>query len=739
MKTLITSIALLSGIVAFAQEKPKADSAKTKNIQEVIVTKKNIQKKSDRLIFDVAASPVAKGNTAFNLLKETPLVSSTDDKTLKIAGKGNAVIYINGKRTMMNADALEAFLKNTPADNIAKIEVITLPGSEYNVESQDGIINIILKKKMTDGTSGNFRMSSTQNIYNSQSSSASLNFRKGKFGATANASYSDNIRPQDYVLMNGRGVEFNKSVGRVESIDRDFGGYVNLDYAINEKNSVGLSYNGWYSKSPRLTSDFFNTLKVKDSNGLLQTSYNRSRNNGEDQDRNHSVNLNYELKLDDKGSKVSLNTAYLNYAKEETNSNLTEMVDADKNFLAVASKFNQSTPQYINNYSATLDFTKVFKGITLGTGGNFNKTKTDNDTYFEVWNGNSFVKDQNQSNHFVYDEKISGIYVNLEKNFGEKISAKIGARMEFTDSFGEILGTEEQIKRNDRNFLPTFSLNYNINDKNALSYAFTSRVRRPSFWEINPVRIYLTQVNYIQNNPFIKASSVFNQEMMYMYKNSYFLQLSNSYTKDAVSQVPLQKKDDDGNITIRYIRTNYGTENNFSANIGMNKAFFNQIWTANYVVGLNVNTYKGIVDTDPITGDQFDPFVFDYTLATPYIQASNNIRLSTKKDWFLGINYFWMGKQRADLGTINPIQQLDLSIKKIWNDWTFSLEGKDLFKTMSININDQQKSGNYNMINQYRYSRRAVLTIAYNFGNKKLQKARNIEGAASDIKNRTGN
>lgn len=46
----------------------------------------------------------------------------------------------------MDADALAAFLKNTPAENIQRIEVITMPGSEYQVESSDGIINIILKK-----------------------------------------------------------------------------------------------------------------------------------------------------------------------------------------------------------------------------------------------------------------------------------------------------------------------------------------------------------------------------------------------------------------------------------------------------------------------------------------------------------------------------------------------------------------------------------------------------------------
>ena len=44
MKTILTSIALLSGIVAFAQETQKKDTVKTENIQEVIVTKKVITK-----------------------------------------------------------------------------------------------------------------------------------------------------------------------------------------------------------------------------------------------------------------------------------------------------------------------------------------------------------------------------------------------------------------------------------------------------------------------------------------------------------------------------------------------------------------------------------------------------------------------------------------------------------------------------------------------------------------------
>lgn len=739
MRKLLFTAALLSSLFYYSQEE------KTKDIEEVKMTKKVLQKKSDRLVFDVAASPIVKGNNAFDLLKETPLVSSTDDKNIKISGKSNAVIFINGRKSNMNADALESFLKSMPAENIAKIEVITVPGSEYHVESSDGIINIILKKKLTDGTNGNLRFGNTQAKRNSQNASASINFRKNKLAISSNFNSRNTFRDQQYTLKNGDANFNNTSVGYVRNNDLDLGGYVNVDYDLTEKQNIGLSYNSWYSETKDAQSNLLNTLLYRDDNNVTKTTYNRAVNNMNARDFNNSINLNYEAKLDDKGSKINLNAAYLNFTKAQQNINVTTITDVLGNNISEVGKFRQEIPQNIDNLSTTLDFTKVFKNFTLSTGGNFNKTKTDNDTYLERFHyaSQTYIKDINQSNHFVYDEKIGGIYANAEKNFGEKFSAKIGARLEFTDSYGEILKTNINVKRNNTNLLPTVNLNYTINKNNSLSYAFTSRVKRPSFWEINPERVYLTEINYIQNNPFVKASSVYNQELMYMYKNSYFLQISDSYTKDATTQVPLQRtiKNSDGeNVKeLRYIRTNYGSENNFSVNLGMNKNFFNQIWTANYVLGLQVNSFKGTVDTDPITGEKFAPFHADGSMTTPFLQLSNNIRLSSKKDWFLGVNYFYLGKQRIDLGILDPISSLDFSLKKIWNDFTFAVDFRDVLNTNWITINSIQTDGNYNYIDQNQYNRRFNLSITYNFGNKKLKKARNIDGAANEIKNRTGN
>lgn len=59
MKRTLLSIALIFGTFAFAQEK-KSDTVKTKNIEGITLTKQVFKKQSDRFVYDVAASPVAK-------------------------------------------------------------------------------------------------------------------------------------------------------------------------------------------------------------------------------------------------------------------------------------------------------------------------------------------------------------------------------------------------------------------------------------------------------------------------------------------------------------------------------------------------------------------------------------------------------------------------------------------------------------------------------------------------------
>lgn len=764
MKTPILIAAIFfSGLIS-AQETQKKDSAKTQNIQEVMISKKVFKKESDRFVYDISNAPVAKGNTTFDVLKQTPLVSSTDDKTLKIAGKNNAVIYINGRKTNMDADSLVQFLKNTPAENIQKIEVITMPGSEFQVESSDGIINIVLKKKMTDGTSGNMRMSNAQNKFNSTSASVSLNYRKDKLGIAGNLSTSENIQPQFYVLKNGNQTAFNETVGTINDPNKNLGGYLNIDYQLNENSNLALTWNSWANKSYDSRMDFFNTMKVWDDtkNEFVYT-YTKSKNRENARSYNNSLNLNYELKTDSLGSKLNLNAAYLNFKRFQNSENQTINSDIDQNELLLSRKVVQDLPQIINNFSGMADYIKKFKNdFTVSVGGNYNKTKTDNDTQntttiydkngdtAELYdeNGIRLPNPKPEPDHFVYNENIYGMYLTLEKKFSDKFSGKIGARYEITKSLGTAdapLNSDpamrhQEIKRNYNNFLPYVSINYGINDNNNISYAFSSRMRRPSFWEINPVRNILTEDNYTQNNPFVKAASNYNQELTYMYKNSYFLVLNHSFIKDQITQVPLQRDVVRDGVTykeLRYIRTNFGDRQEMSAMLGMNKSFFKQYLTTNFNIGLQHAKNNGHLSIDPTTGDVFPEYVNTISSTSLLIQTNNTIRLDKAKTWFFGVNYFYVDKQQIELGMLKNLSSLDLNLKKIWNNWTFALDVKDILRTNVVEIEDYQENGNYNYIKNDMYRQSVMFSLTYSFGNQKVKKVRNIDNAADEIKNRT--
>ncbi|SHM53241.1 Outer membrane receptor proteins, mostly Fe transport [Chryseobacterium polytrichastri] len=762
MKTPLLIAAIFFTGFAFAQEK-KSDTLKTKSIEEVTIKKQVFKKQSDRFVYDVAASPITKGNTTFDILKQTPLLSSTDDKTLKIAGKNNALIYINGRKSNMDADSLVQFLKNTPAENIQKIEVITVPGSEYQAESSDGIINIVLKKKMNDGLSGNMRMSNSQNKFNGSNASFSANYRKDKLGISANLSGGENIQGQSYVLRNGNDLTYNQSVGDIDDPNKNLGGYLNADYQLNDNSNLALSWNTWANKSYNSTVNLFNTTRSYDDvNKEYVTNYTNSRNKEDARSYNNSVNLNYELKMDSLGSKLNVNAAYLNYRRFQFTDNKTYLANSLGDNLGLSQTIYQDLPQIINNFSGTVDYIKKFKNdFTVSVGGNYNKTKTNNDTKNDTYRENAvppLKPEEHQPNHFIYDENIYGAYLTLEKKFSEKFSGKVGARYEITNSLGTSDAPEssvatmkhQEIKRNYNNFLPYLSFNYAINDKNNISYSFSSRMRRPSFWEINPVRNILTENNYTQNNPFVKASSTYNQELTYMYKSSYFLILNHSYYKDQITQVPLQgyPVSPDGTIgeqnVLRYIRTNFGDKQEMSAMLGVQKTFFKQYLTVNFNAGIQHNINNGTLAQDPTTGDTFvdkegKPLVYTNNVKSTsvIIQTNNTIRLDKKKTWFLGVNYFYVDKQQIELGMLKSLMSLDLSLKKNWNDWTFAVNVTDVLKTNIVVIEDFQENGNNNYIKNDQFRRGMTVSITYNFGNQKVKKVRDIEGASDAIKSRT--
>ena len=710
---------------------------KIKEIQlnEVVVRQKVFQKKSDRFVYDVSISSKAKGNNAFGLLQETPLVSSTDGKSLKILGKSSAIIYINGRKTNMDAEAITEYLKNIPSEQIQRIEVITTPGSEYQVEANDGIINIVMKKQLSDGYNGTLKLSDNQGYYNNPGAGANFNFRKNKLAINTGINAGSFKDQEKYALSNGNDEFRNETFGSSTDPNLNFGGNISADYSLTKRQSLGMTYNFRFNKS-------YNSLLEVDnySSGILD---NRTTNKENALTRNHSANLNYEIKTDSLGSKLSANISFLKYERKMNSTNESAPAGG-----GIPSIFHQSVPQYIDNVGALLDYVHKTKGKTTWMfGGSYNNTKTDNDTNQDMISENGYVNNEARSNHFVYEENIIGLYATLELTMNEKFSTKVGTRFENTNSEGRVLDKAIGFKRNYNNILPYLNVNYSINEDNSLTYSFSSRVRRPTFWELNPIRRYFTPNNYLQNNPFVLASKNYNQELNYMFKNAYYAIVQYQIVKDASGQIPMQGIQIN-NATmeetrfLRYIRTNYGNKEELSLSLGMNKSWFDGIWSANYMAALEYDSFKGTVTSDPtylpeegITETLF-PYSVDNANTNLFLQINNNIRLTSKKDLFLGINYWYLSPKQIELGKLATLQSLDVNVKKIWKSWTFMVEIEDILRTNVEKITGEQSDGYYNNVENDDFNRQMNVRVTYNFGNQKLKKAREMDAINSTMKGR---
>lgn len=187
---------------------------------------------------------------------------------------------------------------------------------------------------------------------------------------------------------------------------------------------------------------------------------------------------------------------------------------------------------------------------------------------------------------------------------------------------------------------------------------------------------------------------------------------------------------------------NYGNKKSLNLSVGMNKSFYDGIWSTNYILVYMYQTYRGTINSDPTYipkpgfEENLSPYVVDRQSSNIYFKLDNTIRLSSKKDWFLGINYWYLSPFEIELGKLGKQHSFDVNIKKIWNNWTLMFEAYDLFNTNITTINGKQENRNFNNVWQQSYNREFSISLSYKFGNQKLKKSRQIDEANSTIKSR---
>ena len=511
IKSILPISAIFLSQIYFAQETPKKETDKEKQIESVTITKtkKAVEQKADRTIFDFSEQPNLNSGTLMDGLKKLPGLVSTDIAGMMYQGK-MLEVYMDGRPLNISSNELTAFLEGMPANSVEKIEIVTQPGAEFPATSGGAILNIITSKNaksyLSATYSGSYAFSNYDKARHKTVNSLSLNARNKYFGWQVN--FGQNYRESaQWSEISDLSKNFTDRIGRGyfgnAAMTFDLGkDRLILNYELNKNNNdnaVASSGFGLIDNiiTPVNSEDFGNTFTNR-----------------------NDATVTYQKRFDDKNKKLDFQLNYNNYNTDFTQNSF---INPSNN---TANASNQ------NVYSLKVDFSQPLKILDEGKisiGGLYEKLNFDTD--------NKVITNLD------YQRQTSSMYAELQAKL-KKFDFILGARAENYDISGvtRIMENNAVVAKdltpfNQFRIFPNASVQYNIMQNVYFSFNYNKKISLPNISFLNPNNTVFNNqnINY-GGNPYLQPTIFDNFEVKISAFDYAYISYSISYSDNNIAQ-----------------------------------------------------------------------------------------------------------------------------------------------------------------------------------------------------------
>lgn len=482
------------------------------NLEEitVVASRDILEKKDDRLVFNVSRSPLKNGYDGVEIMRRTPNVFIGIDGEILMRNEV-ATIMINGRIINLKGEELNNYINNLRSDNIERIEVQENVTVQTDGESSGGIINIILKAKV-QGVDITLLGDYTFRGENYDKAFGGINFNYGRklWNVYGFYNYVGNDR---YNAIKRHILDYNTS--RLVQTD--------LDWTMNEhRHNYQLGFVIEPNSKQTIGVEVFGTKRDYPSteNGNIHISENESEldsgNMYYENDRNYDLNnitVNYGLKLDTIGTNIKL---FLDYAQHDFISNNLGTSEYNTSFFQAHIEHSQSEAK-TNIFTTQLDFEYPdFKKFKLKSGLKFTFTERQNGVFSETLTNNVWIEN-NQSSAFNYDEQISAIYVLLSRKINKNF-LELGLRLENTKLEKIDFTNVSSLEQNYLNWLPSVYFSRAITPESSVSISYNKKLRRPAYTDLSNYILRLNDFSIFQGNPDLQPEYIHKAALSYQQK-----------------------------------------------------------------------------------------------------------------------------------------------------------------------------------------------------------------------------
>lgn len=500
----------------------------------------------------VAGSVLEKAGTMEHLLDRIPNVSAQNGN-IKVFGRGEPIIYINGRQMRDRSE-----LDRLSSDNIKLVEVISNPGARY-AASTKAVIRITTKKIRGDGFGFD---ATTEGSYDEKKNAggyARLNLyyrRNGlELGAYAYGSKQSSPDEKDLQQMTYLDKTLNQQDRtRWKNKTETFSSRLNASYQFDDNNSLGASIS--FLRNPKLQTDGKTEGSVLRDEVLTETTTYITSEFG--QNSNWSSNVYYVGKVGKLG--IDFNTDWF-WSKGNNKNNI------DEHYQEVNSEIqNQLVSSTTSKYNRLIASKMVLSyplfGGDLSVGGEYSFTNR---------NTNYAIISNTLADNVIdrIKEGMASAFVTYNRDFG-KLNMEAGLRYENVDFkyYDDGKYMAEQSKTYGEWF-PSLSLSMPIgNVQMQLSYA--ADIDRPNYWVLRSGVQYSNHYTYETGNPFLVSEISRNTSYDLAYKWLTF-NLTYEHVSDPIYQTVEMYKD---NAAIGLMRMINGKSyNNVTSTLNLQPTF----------------------------------------------------------------------------------------------------------------------------------------------------------------------
>ena len=534
MKKAIIALSLLGSISSFAQEKVNSQATKEKQIEGVTITKtkKAVEQKADRTIFDFSEQPQLNNGNVLEGIKKLPGLVSTDIAGMMYQGKVLDV-YLNGRPLNITSNELNSFLEGMPANSVDRIEVITQPGAEFPATSGGAIMNIITNKNankyLTATYSGNYSFTNYDKFRSRTSNSLNLNARNKIFGWQLNV--GQNYRES---MLNSN--QDNLMLSNTDRVGRGYFAKSGLTFDLGQDRLL-LNYDIYHNNNDNYTA----------SNGLADLPYYLNPNiiregKFSSFDAAHTDNLRqeavvtYQKRFTEKSQKLDFQFGFTKSDSKFIQDNIfTDVVYTNpvenSPTIPFSNKLNNKSDMEIANFK--VDYSqplKILDGGKVSLGG--------------LYEHQNFDTESKGITNLEYTRQTTATYLEFQAKL-KKFDFILGTRAENYDISGvtryynnKNLIEADLLPFNKFKLFPNASVQYNLMNQVYVAANYNKKINLPSISALNPNNTTFQGPNtQVTGNPNLQPTIFDNYEIKISAFDYAFIGYSVSAAKNQVAQI----------------------------------------------------------------------------------------------------------------------------------------------------------------------------------------------------------